>query len=437
MEKLNLPRFAQRYDYVQIKPEAPFESTLLAGQYQSTKKNIRYNLFDRTGIYNWNDAYFEVNFYLDNKANGTALPAEDKWALNCGSQSLISRLVLENQDGDTVYECSQLDRAAFIKKLLTQTKDWAETVGQDEFWYLDSFNNAENLASTTRVAECQAGTNDNPINVKIPLRNYSVFASMDMANVLISGIGLRLLVDIADDQDCISTVNAAATVPNPRLVIKDMNLWLPNVVLHPQYVDNYTRNITKGSMIEWTYRRERVQSLLVSDNSGEGSWRINGITNPKKLIFYFTNRTTPNQKTNPQHFASLFTTTNGIGTNQVLRSARIEVGSDNITYPRNDYKSSQLSRMYSDTTLYSHIDGTDMGLQMTRNFYRDVYSMIYIDLDYRKQGVISDNTDITFNYVLSGGTAEPYTIFCIIEYENDAKFGQRDGSFVITSSVSK
>ena len=29
MEKLNLPRFAQRYDYVQIKPESTFASVPL------------------------------------------------------------------------------------------------------------------------------------------------------------------------------------------------------------------------------------------------------------------------------------------------------------------------------------------------------------------------------------------------------------------------
>ena len=450
MEKLTLPKYAQRYEYVKFLPDDPFVENVTANSKQAQKNNIRYQINDRTGIYDWYNAYFECNFFLT-KLSTIADAVGVGVAPICGSSSLIRRIVVFSQEGDNVYECSEVNKAVFCKKLLSQSRDYAETIAQDEMWYLDTARAIGALAKSSAEGDPQPIDTLNAINtraglfsgkqvqnVRIPFKNWSFFESMDFNNIMLSGMQMSILVDLEDETRLIVGADA-------RLIVKNLNLWVPLVSLHPQYVDNYVRNITKGSMLEWSYRRERV-FRHAGEKSETGVFRIPNITSPKKVIYYFVNYTSETSTTqNMQHFNSIFNEDAGekygIGHNPAdgtnganLKSARVEIGSDNVFYPRNDYKSSELGRLYHDVTKYAHVDDNDMGLQMTRNLYRDQYSMIYIDLDYKKHGVIQDNTDVVLHYDLSKAPHSEFYIFCVIEYMNEAKFGQRDGSFVITST---
>ncbi len=54
-----------------------------------------------------------------------------------GVHSLIRRLILYGQDGQTVYDTPRVNQALHVKKLLEMSPDYAESVAENEFWHLD------------------------------------------------------------------------------------------------------------------------------------------------------------------------------------------------------------------------------------------------------------------------------------------------------------
>jgi len=76
------------------------------------------------------------------------------------------------------------------------------------------------------------------------------------------------------------------------------------------------------------------------------------------------------------------------------------------------------------------------GTQLTRKNFAELYSMVFFDLDYKKEALVSDSKDMTFTFTLSGSGAGS-TCFAYILYEQEASYGKIDNTFVITSEVSR
>ena len=156
-----------------------------AGQYQQ-KTGYKFMIYNRASIYDWYNAYFEVQFQLQVLADGTGVPNATRSTVINGAHSLINHFMIKSA-GKIVYDTNNLHKVTFVKNLLEYSDDFSCSVAKDSFWYLDVANLADMTTAgntgfearrnlSKRVGEGGgAGDVVKDINVIIPLNRYSFF----------------------------------------------------------------------------------------------------------------------------------------------------------------------------------------------------------------------------------------------------------------------
>jgi hypothetical protein len=486
--KFSLPEFCERYEYVRRSTDQPIQ--LPAGNGAQRKNNYVFTLDDRTAIYDWSKAYFEVGFKVERDtainpggpANSAGkfhyTPGEVVSMIN-GVHSLIRRLTLQGPNGQVLYDCPEVNKALFLKKLLEFGTDFSETSASNELWYYDDSPLPTNTGAAKRnsfiTTPYALGSSTPEVKARLPFNSYSFFDSLDFNNVLLSNMSLKLIVDFETDNNLI--FKDAAT-SNGRVVITKFELWLPQLTLHASSAEKYIRSL--DIPLRWTYMRERVERSSVFTLS-EGRFRISGVNKPKKAFFYFvTTDRDESQIHNMYRYDSMFvnsfnfknnnlallngTVTNagaagnnigtvgnltvvggsddvnniGIGRTSILQRARLEFD-DGSFYPHVEYGNDDIQRLYHDALEYSHRnDNLCCGSVLTRDKYKTLNSVIYFDLEYQKRSVVSDAKDMTFVFSLDAApNAVGFIIYAILMYENDASFGRIDNQYVLLSEISK
>lgn len=445
VQDYSLPQYAERYEYIVFEPDTPIQVGA-QGAAQPNRNDITFTINDRTSIYDYANGYFDVVFYIERltvEAGNRNFAVANKTAIVNGVHSLIRRLILYGQDGQTVYDTPRVNQALHVKKLLEMSPDYAESVAENEFWHLDQ--NADFAEANVPIAP---GTNKldgnlvrrtlaenrQKLNYRIPLKWYSYFNSLKFQNVLLTGMQLRLVVDIENDANLIYRGTDAGAADG-RVVIERLTLHLPIVLLRPQAQESYVKSIT-GSPVRWTYNRERIEQYSIT--SSEGVFKITGVVKPRKVIFWFLKNTKFTQEGNWQYFDKF---NGGIGTlNATLERCRLEFA-DGSYYPYKDYilgaTQKDFARLYGDVLEYAKSnDDMSAGTQLTRKNFAALYSMVFFDLDYKKEALVSDSKDMTFTFTLSA-SGEGSTCYAYILYEQEASYGKIDNTFVITSEVSR
>ena len=114
------------------------------GQHQE-KNGYKFTINDRASIYDWYNAYFEVQFKLQKLADGTAYihNANDRITVINGAHSLIYHMMIKSA-GKIVYDTNNLHKVTFVKNLLEYSDDYSRSVGKNSFWYLDTANTTAN-----------------------------------------------------------------------------------------------------------------------------------------------------------------------------------------------------------------------------------------------------------------------------------------------------
>jgi len=445
-----LPEACERYEYVKFSLDSPLQEP--AGDNRQTPRIHQFQINDRGGVYDFSKGYIDVSFRLERKTIGAFLnrgfvDADDTAIVN-GIHSLIKRLTVKT-DGKFLYDCDYVNFAVHIKKLLEMSKDYASTVGENELYYLDNTIGNDSVGYIERKALTVVANNIGAnaagvivpvLNYRIPLNAYSIFAEMNFNNVLISGVQLRLLLEMEDDVKLIKGPSDAEADLG-RIVLTKMDLMIPEVKFRPQYHARYIDSITSSTPIRWSYLNETVHPFGPTTNP-IGVFKIPNTVNPKKVFFFFVNNNKLTlQSENQFHFDSFFPDTtyaNYIGATNLctLSKARLEVGSGQY-YPEVNYTpNEELARLYGDVIRYSHADDDkSAGVQLSRKLYRDVFSMLYFDLEYKKAPLVSDTTDLTFTYTLSIGTNTPYFVYALVLAEHEAQYTKLNDSFVLLSEV--
>lgn len=444
--RFSLPEYAERYEYIRRDLDQNLV-TVLGDNVRQRKDNYTFTFEERSAIYDWSKGYFNVGVRLERLVEGVLRdgrayqPADNVGLIN-GIHSLIRRISMQGPDGQVIYDVPEVNKALNIKKLLEYGPDYAETVGTNEMWYLDTKIGLATDDNTGFIARRDlfatvAGTQANGpvVYFRIPLKTYSFFESLDFNNVLLSGMSLKIIIDIESDANLILSAGAANT--GGRVVLDQLELWVPQVTLHPSASEQYMRSIDKP--IKWTYMRERVErSVQLTTQSGR--FRITGVNKPRKVFFYFSQVAKDESLVfNMYAFDSMFTTVDGtgIGGDATMTRARLEFD-DGSYYPHSEYVSNQVNRIYHDVQEYAHRNDDDCcGSQVTRKNFVDLFSVIYFDLDYQKLGTVSDNKDMTFIYNLTTNTAEPFYIYAVMLYSNDASFSKLSNRYTLFSEVSK
>ena len=154
----------------------------------------------------WYNAYFEVDFQLVALADGAGITAGtgnvNTFCTTTNGQTFIKEIQVQC-NGMSVYNNTRAIESANVLSLLKYTKSYADSIGQDQFFYPDkSTGTAEPRTAEALYNEGFArrktltdAANENKIS--IPLNLYSYFAAFK--NNLRPNIKTNILVKLEDD----------------------------------------------------------------------------------------------------------------------------------------------------------------------------------------------------------------------------------------------
>jgi len=84
----------QRNELLRYQLDDTIRATV-AGQHQD-KNGYKFTINDRSAFYDWNNAYFEIQFKVQKLADGTAYGGGDRITVISGSHSFINHLMIKS-----------------------------------------------------------------------------------------------------------------------------------------------------------------------------------------------------------------------------------------------------------------------------------------------------------------------------------------------------
>jgi len=165
------PENVQRNELVRFH----LESVIIApdNTREQKKNGYKFTVENRGNFYDWYNAFFEIQFKMDLKANGGDNADQLSTVIN-GSDSFIKHLVIKSS-GKIIYDIDNLHLVTFVKNLLEYSDHYSRSVAKNSFWYLDTGATAVDAQSTGFAARIALTSNRKQVNVKIPLNRYSFF----------------------------------------------------------------------------------------------------------------------------------------------------------------------------------------------------------------------------------------------------------------------
>ena len=175
------PENVQRNELVRFQLESNIRAP--AGGAEQQKNGYKFTVNDRGTFYDWYNAFFELRFKIDLKADGGDNADAASTVIN-GSHSFIRHLVIKSA-GKIIYDTDNLHLVTFIENLLEYSDDYSRTVAKNSLWYLDSNDSTEirpaqvNTYNSGFHARQTLTANNSLVNVTIPLNRYSFFEELE------------------------------------------------------------------------------------------------------------------------------------------------------------------------------------------------------------------------------------------------------------------
>ena len=308
------PENVQRNELVRFQLESNIRAPANATEQQ--KNGYKFVINDRGTFFDWFNAFFEVRFKLDLKANGGD-NADTRTTIINGAHSLIKHMVIKSA-GKIIYDTDNLHLVTFAKKLNATSDD----------------TNAGLEARRLLTA------NINLVDVTIPLNRYSFFEELE--GRMLPPMQLNFEIDLTTDVEVL--YGAADTF---RLVIDQFYLWVPRLEPKDALMSKFISDYQKPS--KWKYLREMYQHSEVTRNSGD--FRISASIDKVRHVFVYLQRLKNNSMTANPYIYDTFKL-NAADNNCKLLSCRLEYG-NGVFYPERDYDEESKSRIFSDLINYS------------------------------------------------------------------------------------
>ena len=211
------PENVQRNELVRFQLESNIRAPANAAEQQ--KNGYKFVINDRGTFYDWFNAFFEVRFKIDLKADG-ADNADGRSTIINGSHSIIKHLVIKSA-GKIIYDTDNLHLVTFIKNLLEYSDDYSRTVAKNSLWYLDSDGTSD--AANTGFEARRLLTSDNKlVDVTIPLNRYSFFEELE--GRMLPPMQLTFEIDLNNDAELLF-----GGINTTRLTIDRFYLWVPRL----------------------------------------------------------------------------------------------------------------------------------------------------------------------------------------------------------------
>ena len=343
------PKFVKRYEYNYYDLETPLNA-IVANNATQTKNNYRFEV-DNSSEANpidWYKAYLEVEFKLVRLDNGAAIDVAVDDANSCtttNGQTFIKKIEVEC-NGITVYNNTRANESANVLSMLKYTKSYADTVGKDQFFFVDSSTGTaepdpaqalynEGFANRKTLTNARAVN-----NISIPLNLYSYFAAFK--NNLHPNLKTTILLTLENDNNIIFK---NANAPPSKVIITKLRLWVPKIIFNDASLAAYLHDYQKPRT--WTYQKEHHE--IKQSGATNDAFRISaGIRRPRHVFIWAV----PTLAYNNQA-ANIFTFgLNRVGGDQGFARAQMEIN-NSIYYPQLELSSAEESRLYRELMSYS------------------------------------------------------------------------------------
>ena len=396
------PENVQRNELVQFRLQYAIRAP--ANTQEQNKKGYKFHVTDRGIMLDWFNAFFEVRFKLDLKANGGD-NADARTTIINGSHSLIKHMVIKSA-GKIVYDTDNLHLVTFAKNLLEYSDDFGRSTAKNSLWYLDTDRTSDDtntgLESRRLLTENRAH-----VNTSIPLNRYSFFEELE--GRLLPPMDLQFEIELTPDAEVLY-----GAVDTLRLVIDRFYLWVPRLEPKDALMTKFISEYQKPS--KWKYLKEMYQTSDTTRNSGD--FRISASIDKVKHVFlYFQRLKTNDMSANPYIFDTF--KLNAANDNSHLTTCRLEYG-NGVFYPELEYDTESKTRIYYDLMNYSwQKNDYNTGTQLNITNFSNLYPMLYFDLTYQTEQVSRDPKQLNIRFRLSQAAAADFRVHAIVLYEED------------------
>ena len=443
MKSFRNPKYLERYEDVVFNLEQALDEEPANNAHQ--KKVGHKFIADNTGEatpFDWYNARLSVDFKVNQLANGANIDADgDNMGIVNGSSSLIEKLtILAN--GRDVYSCNYANHVVNIKNLLEYNPSYVDSVGTNEFYYLDKTRNAERTEFTInntnvtggaavvkgRVANYNKGFalrkallgDSATVHCEIPLNRYSFFEALE--DKLLPNTKIELNIEIETDNNIIWRAGGA----DCRVILSRFQLSVPRLVFNSEgqklYADNYLKPY------KWTYLNEVVERSNISQQQ-TGQFRItNGISKPRHVFVWAINTANVDiQTANP----FLYNTFN-LPNNANISRCYLEVGNGN-EYPDIAFKpATDPARVFREVMGYVYANNDFQGgTLLNRSNFENLFPFVYFDLTKQKIDLKDGVTKLSFHYELSANPDANYNIYALVLHEREAEIEQKSGKLLL------
>ena len=422
------PKFVKRYEYNYYDLETPLNA-IVANNATQTKNNYRFEV-DNSSEANpidWYKAYLEVEFKLVTLADSTVgievgADNNNKKCTTTNGQTFIKKIEVEC-NGITVYNNTRANESANVLSMLKYTKSYADTVGKDQFFFVDS------STGTAEPRPAQALYNEGfgkrklltdaaaVNNISIPLNLYSYFGAFK--NNLHPNLKTTILLTLENDNNIIFYAGAAA-----KVIITKLRLWAPKIIFNEDGLKGYLSDYLKPKT--WIYQKEHHE--IKQSGATNDAFRIStGIRRPRHVFIWAV----PTLSYNNQG-ANIFTFgLNKVGGDQGFARAQMEIN-NSIYYPQLELSSTEESRLYRALMSYSAAYNDVLsGPVIDRTNFKNLFGVLYFDLRNQSEDIKDSVVALTFRYQLTGNPAGNYTLNALVLHEKEIELYTASGKLLI------
>ena len=422
------PKFVKRYEYNYYDLETPLNA-IVANTATQTKNNYRFEV-DNSSEANpidWYNAYLEVDFKLVTLADSdvgieAGADTNNKKCTTTNGQTFIKKIEVEC-NGITVYNNTRANESANVLSMLKYTKSYADTVGKDQFFFVDSSTGTaeprpaqvlynEGFGKRKLLTDAAAVN-----NISIPLNLYSYFGAFK--NNLHPNLKTTILLTLENDANIIFNAGAAA-----KVIITKLRLWAPKIIFNEDGLKGYLSDYLKPKT--WIYQKEHHE--IKQSGATNDAFRIStGIRRPRHVFIWAV----PTANYNNQA-ANIFTFgLNKVGGNRGFTRAQLEIN-NSMYYPQLELSSTEESRLYRELMSYSSAYNDVLsGPIIDRTNFKNLFGLLYFDLRNQSEDIKDSVVALTLRYQLTGNPAANYTLNALVLHEKEIELYTASGKLLI------
>ena len=442
MSSLRSAKLSKKYEFYSYELDTPLQAAPANNTYQK-KDGYKFTVDALTSsdrVADWHNAYFEIDFKIT-KMDNTTYAAADAAATINGGFSLIEN-IKANFESARVLDLSNANHVANVKNLTEFTKEHADGLGPDQFYYPDTASGAVIQKYTTLALDGNAqqivptdNTNYNEgftkrqtlltagaeNNIHLPLNRFGFFDSLEER--IPPNAKVTIDVRLEDDANVLFRANAAAA---GRYIVTKFRLWIPFITLNDVGQKMYVENFLKP--YRWSYMKEQ---LVASGplRQKNGKFKITtAVERPKHVFVWVLNAA----KLADQEQNMLVFNTFNIANARYFTKAQLQLQSGE------KYPDQQLDPGSEQTRAHKYL--LDYVKFLSNNLFastidlkkfQDLYGIFHFDLTRKEEDIQKFTTGLDFEYSLNDTPNADYHIYALILHQEEISVEVMGGKAVI------